>query len=90
MFEFPSVVASLTNLLRSTVKFVRSSECQRAFENAKLLLSTAPVLAAPKLEQPFKIHVDASQVGAGAVLLQADEEGVDHPHGRRHRKPTVR
>lgn len=58
--NFSSVVAPLTNLLKSTVKFVWSPECQKAFENAKLLLSSAPVLAAPKLDQPFKIHVDAS------------------------------
>lgn len=44
-----------------------------------MLLSTEPVLAAPQLDQPFKLQVDASQVGAGAVLLQTDEKDIDRP-----------
>ncbi len=35
--------------------------------------------AAPRLDKPFKIQVNASQVGAGAVLLQTGETGFDHP-----------
>ena len=29
--------------------------------------------------RPFKLEVEASALGAGAVLLQEDECGVDHP-----------
>ena len=77
--NFSTVVAPLTNLLKGTVKYVWSSECGRAFDNAKLLLTSAPVLAAPRLEEPFLLQVDASQVGAGAVLLQKDDAGIDRP-----------
>ena len=78
-FNFSTVVAPLTNLLKGKAQFVWTDECQGAFENVKLLLSTAPVLAAPRLDRPFKIQVDASQVGAGAVLLQTDDQEVDRP-----------
>ena len=37
------------------------------------------MLAAPDFQKPFKLAVDASDVGAGGVLLQEDESGVDHP-----------
>lgn len=56
-----------------------SSECQAAFNTAKGLLCSTPVLAAPSFEKPFTLEVDASARGAGAVLLQADLSGVDHP-----------
>lgn len=59
--------------------FEWSVECQHAFESAKSLLCSTPVLAAPNFSRPFKLEVDASATGAGAVLLQDDEEGVCHP-----------
>ncbi|KAJ8023316.1 hypothetical protein HOLleu_35702 [Holothuria leucospilota] len=40
---------------------------------------SSPVLIAPDFEKQFKLAVDASDNGIGAVLLQADEHGVDHP-----------
>lgn len=57
--NFSTVVAPLTNLLKAKVKFERSSNCQGAFENAKLLLNTAPVLTAPQRDRPFQLYVDA-------------------------------
>ena len=77
--NFSSVVFPLTELLKGNVKFVWSVDCQQAFENVKALLCTCPVLAAPCFDAPFQIQVDASQVGAGAVLLQEGEEGVLRP-----------
>lgn len=54
-------------------------ECQHAFENVKSLLSHAPVLSSPDVYKTFKLEVDASAVGAGAVLLQEGEARADHP-----------
>ncbi|XP_054862874.1 uncharacterized protein LOC111572391 isoform X3 [Amphiprion ocellaris] len=51
----------------------------QAFTQVKELLSSAPVPAAPRLDHSFALQVDASDVGAGAVLLQADEKGVEKP-----------
>ncbi|KAI2643088.1 Retrovirus-related Pol polyprotein from transposon 17.6 [Labeo rohita] len=77
--NFSTVVAPLTDLLKSKRKFEWTANCQRAFDNAKLLLSTAPVLVAPRWDTAFQIQVDASRVGAGAVILQKDDDGVDRP-----------
>ena len=77
--NFSTVVAPLTNLLKSKVEYVWSPECQSAFQNVKALICNAPVLAAPQWDRVFKLEVDASAVGAGAVLLQADDLGVDKP-----------
>ena len=53
----------LTDLLKTSVKYVRSPICQQAFQNVKALLCSAPVLAAPCVEKPLKVQVDASQSG---------------------------
>ena len=76
--NFSTVVTPLTNLLRGDAEYFWSDVCQQAFENVKSLCA-APVLAAPHMDELFKLQVDASQVGAGAVLLQADELGIDKP-----------
>nr|XP_033964458.1 uncharacterized protein LOC117465610 [Pseudochaenichthys georgianus] len=77
--NFSTVVAPLTSLLSPKVKFEWSPQCQQAFEAAKTVLCSAPVLAAPQMDQPFILHVDASKVGAGAVLAQVDESGSECP-----------
>ena len=77
--NFSTVVASLTDLLKIKSKYIWSTSCQKAFTVVKTLLCSAPVLLAPRLDQPFTLHVDASHVGAGAVLLQADGKGIEHP-----------
>ena len=37
------------------------------------------MLKAPNFNCHFKLAVDASDIGAGSVLLQEDENGIDHP-----------
>lgn len=76
--NFATVAAPLTNMLSPKVSFVWSETCQVAFHSLKALLASAPVLIAPDFSQSFKMAVDASEVGAGAVLLQ-DRSGVEHP-----------
>ena len=34
---------------------------------------------APDITKPFKLVVDARDIRAGAVLLQDDDRGIDHP-----------
>lgn len=43
------------------------------------MLLSAPFLAAPRFNLPFKMAVDASDTGVDAVLLQEGSDGVDHP-----------
>lgn len=38
-----------------------------------------PVLITPKLDQPFWVEPDSSQVGTGAVLSQKGEDGLLYP-----------
>ncbi len=77
--NFSTVVFPLTELLKTKMKFDWSASCQQAFDDVKLLLCSAPVLAAPCFDRAFLLQVDASQVGAGAVLLQGDDQGLVRP-----------
>ena len=77
--NFSAVAASLTDLLSPKVCFRWTEGCQRAFDCIKALLTTAPVLSAPVFDRPFKLSVDASDAGAGAILLQEGGDGVEHP-----------
>ena len=77
--NFSAVVAPLTDLLSPKVPFQWTEQCGKVFENVKALLISAPVLAAPDFSTPFFLAVDASDQGAGAVLLQNGAENVHHP-----------
>ena len=77
--NFATVVSPLTNLLCKGVQFHWSDECDRAFEKVKAMLMNYPVLLAPNYSKEFILSVDASDVGAGAVLQQVDSEGIMHP-----------
>lgn len=48
--NFSPVVAPVMDILKGEPKVEWSPAFQKAFENIKLLLSTAPVLAAPRLD----------------------------------------
>ncbi len=77
--NFSIIAEPLTNLLKKNVKFKWNDNCQVAFDRLKAILKSTPVLLAPDFDKCFKLAVDASDVGIGAVLLQEDDDGIDHP-----------
>ena len=52
------------------------TECQEAFHKLKELCTTTPILAYADFGKPFKLHIDASVLGLGAVLYQV-HDGVE-------------
>ena len=77
--NFSKIAASLTNLLSKKVKFVWTDDSQLPFDKVKLLLHKSPVLKSPDYEKPFKLIIDSTDVGTGAVLVQEASDGLDHP-----------
>ena len=65
-----NLVAPLQTLLKKTVPFIWTQDCETAFAGLKNALCNAPVLALPDLDRPFEVICDACGVGQGAVLLQ--------------------
>ena len=73
--DFAQIAKPLHRLTERGATFKWSSECQSAFEELRRRLTSAPVLAYPDFTRPFILDTDASDVGLGAVLSQADAEG---------------
>ena len=69
----------MTNLLCKRVKFIWTDNCQKSFENLKAILKSATVYLAHIFNKEFKLAIDVSDVSAGSVLLQEDDNGVDNP-----------
>jgi hypothetical protein len=60
----------LTSLLEKGVDIFWTDERQRAFDELKKRLTTAPVLTLPDQSKRFIVFCDASRDGLGCILMQ--------------------
>ncbi|CAJ0923113.1 unnamed protein product [Ranitomeya imitator] len=79
--NFSSIAKPLTDLTKKGADLVNwSSAAVEAFQDLKRRFSSAPVLCQPDVSLPFQVEVDASEIGAGAVLSQRGQvESSDCP-----------
>ena len=76
--RFADVAAPLYDAMKAKTLFSWTETCQAAFEELKNRLTTAPVLAFPRMDLPFIVETDASDIGVGAILSQKYEDGSIH------------
>ena len=62
------LLAPMSENLKNTKVFQWSPACQRAFDDIKKRLSTAPVLYTPTKNDYFVLETDASNIGLGGCL----------------------
>lgn len=75
--NFSDLVAPLNNLIKGRKKGQKiqwTEDAEKAFEELKNRLSTAPVLANPDFTKIFTLQVDASNIALGCVLTQGEGE----------------
>ena len=77
--NFSVIAEPLINLLSKRTKFIWTNESQKPFDILRAILKNEPALLAPNFANEFKLTVDPSDTGAGSVLMQEDNNGVDHP-----------
>ena len=74
---FSKLSIQLTNLTKSSTKYISTPTCQEAFDNLKQAVCSSPVLQFLDFSKPFRIMRDYSGQAVGAVLLQnQDHEGL--------------
>lgn len=89
--EFSSAGSRPKKLVGLDFSAACSEQCQQCFEELKVRLTTAPVLAYADFSQRFILEVDASHGGLGAVLSQ-EQDGKLRPvaYASRSLRPTER
>ena len=68
--NFSLVATPLHALTSEKTPFSWSPQAETAFQHLKNIFTSAPVLTLPDPERQFVVEVDASDLGAGAVLSQ--------------------
>ena len=72
--DFSKIARPLCRLLEKDTRFNFDDTCKAAFEEIKIKLVQAPIMAAPEWDQRFEVMCDASDFAMGAVLGQRKEK----------------
>ncbi|UYV67035.1 K02A2.6-like, partial [Cordylochernes scorpioides] len=73
--DYARIRNSLNQLLKRNVKWEWTSDCQKAFDKLKQLLSSGPILHLYKSDLPCQVYSDAHLQGIGGVLKQLHPDG---------------
>ena len=76
---FARTAKMLNEKTSDNVNFIWSGDMQAAFEELKVKLTSAPILAYTDYQKPSVVCTDASSKAVDAVQSQGDENGRDHP-----------
>ena len=72
---FSRIAQPLHALTKKGIPYEWTQAAQKAFDDLKGLLISAPVLAYPDFDRPYRLYTDASGTAVGHVLSQTYPEG---------------
>ena len=70
--DFSRLEAPMTRLTQKGVKFEWDDLCEKAFQELKIRLTSAPILIVSEQGQRYTMYCDASRDGLGCVLMQPE------------------
>ena len=73
------ITTPMEKFLKKDVSFFWDDECQKSFELLQEKMVLAPILIFPDWEKVFHVHVDASRISLGVILMQPREGDIAHP-----------
>jgi hypothetical protein len=73
------IIKNITNMLKKGSEIKWTPEARKSFEDIKVALTKAPMLANPNFEKYFILFSFASEHTIASVLLQKDEKNFDRP-----------
>jgi hypothetical protein len=73
------IIKHITNMLRKGSEIKWTREARKSFEDIKVALTKAPVLASPNFAKDFILFSFASEHTIVGVLLQKDEQNFERP-----------
>ena len=69
--DFSRLAAPMTSLTRKEVKYEWNDPCEKAFQELKRRLTSAPILIVSERGQMYTVYYDASKDRLGCVLIQS-------------------
>jgi hypothetical protein len=66
----------MEKLLKKDTRFQWNEDCQQGLDTLKENMVTTPILVFPYWENTFHVHVDASTIALGEILVQARSRGL--------------
>ena len=76
--HYAELAQPLTALTKKRRRFDWNSQCQAAFDSLKRALVSDSIVRYPRVDLPYKLYTDASDLCVGAILCQTHEDGVEY------------
>jgi hypothetical protein len=66
---YTHITALMEKLLRKDIRFKWNEHCQHGLDTLKEKMVTTQILVFPDWEKKFHVHIDASTIALGAILV---------------------